>query len=226
MIRCATEKTTGNLDAALGSLFNDTLDRLGVVELPLLDRLFTWTNKQANPILARLDRAFVNTEQCTAFPNTTLTSLVRPTSDHTPLLITISSTTPKSSLFRFENAWLHQPTFLSAVLHAWRDAPAHSDAAGQLASCLKMTRASAKVWARRYRAPPALIHNCKFLIMLFDFLEETRNLSVQESAVRYMSQEQLAQAIKVQAAYWKQRGKRKALREGDSNTKFFHAHTT
>jgi len=62
--------------------------------------------------------------------------------------------------------------------------------------------------------------------MLFDFLEETRNLSVQESAVWYMSQEQLAQAIKVQAAYWKQRGKRKALREGDSNTKFFHAHAT
>ena len=52
LIRCTTEKTTGNLDAALCSLFNDTLDRLGVVELPLLDRLFTWTNKQANPILA------------------------------------------------------------------------------------------------------------------------------------------------------------------------------
>jgi len=62
--------------------------------------------------------------------------------------------------------------------------------------------------------------------MLLDYLEETRNLSPQESAVRHMCQERLAQAIKEKAAYWKQRGKRKAIREGDSNTKFFHAHAT
>jgi len=226
LIRCATEKSTGNLDTTLCSLFNNTLDSLGVVELPLLDRLYTWSNKRADPVLARLDRAFVNMEQCSSYPNTTLTSLVRSTSDHTPLLITISSTIPKSPLFRFENAWLLQPTFLPSVLPAWQEAPPHADAAGQLASCLKMTRAAAKVWNRRYRAPPALIPNCKFLIMLLDYLEETRNLSPQESAVRHMCQERLAQAIKEKAAYSKQRGKRKAIREGDSNTKFFHAHAT
>ncbi|KAG2577768.1 hypothetical protein PVAP13_6NG174203, partial [Panicum virgatum] len=82
LIRCAADKSTGNLDNSLCSLFNDTLDRLGVVELPLLDRLYTWSNKRAEPVLARLDRVFVNPAQCSSFPNTTLTSLVRPTSDH------------------------------------------------------------------------------------------------------------------------------------------------
>jgi len=32
--------------------------------------------------------------------------------------------------------------------------------------------------------------------------------------------------LKKRAAYWKQRGKFKTIREGDSNTKFFHAHAT
>lgn len=30
----------------------------------------------------------------------------------------------------------------------------------------------------------------------------------------------------VSGAYWKQRGKQRAVREGDSNTQFFHAHAT
>ena len=106
LIRCASEKNTGNLNPTLCTLFNDTLDSLGVVELPLLDRLYTWSNKRSSPVMARLDRAFVNTTQCSAYPNTTLTSLVRPTSDHAPLLLSIASTIPKTNLFRFENSWL------------------------------------------------------------------------------------------------------------------------
>jgi len=181
LVRNSAEKNTGTLNVPLCSHFNDTLDRLGVVELPLLDRLYTWSNKRSSPVLARLDRVFVNHEQCSSYPNTTLTSLVRPTSDHTPLLISISSTIPKTNLFRFENAWLLNNSFLPSVLPAWRNAPPHADAAGKLAGCLKTTRTAAKVWARRMRAPPAFIPNCKFIIMLLDYLEECRNLSAQET---------------------------------------------
>ena len=133
---------------------------------------------------------------------------------------------PKTNLFRFENAWLLNHSFLPLVLPAWCDAPPHADAAGKLAGCLKMTRAAAKIWVRRMRTPPTLIPNCKFIIMLLDYLEECHNLSAQETSVRSLCQDRLAQALKERAAYWKQRGKQKALREGDSNTSFFHAHAT
>ena len=36
-------------------LFNEALSTLGVVELPLYGRLFTWTNKQQPPLLEILD---------------------------------------------------------------------------------------------------------------------------------------------------------------------------
>ena len=62
--------------------------------------------------------------------------------------------------------------------------------------------------------------------MLFDYLEESRDLSPQELDVRNQCQVRLAQAMKDRAAYWKQRSKQHAVRDGDSNTQFFHAHAT
>ncbi|KAG2640599.1 hypothetical protein PVAP13_2KG106116 [Panicum virgatum] len=186
----------------------------------------TQSNMRANPTLARLDRMFVNNDQCAAFPQTTLSSLVRQTSDHTPILVNMNTTIPKSTLFRFENSWLHNKQFLPSVLPAWHAASAPTDAAGRLAGCLKSTRAAAKVWARRSRAPPALIPNCKFLILLFDTLQEDHALSSVELQVHRMCQDRLTLAIKERAAFWRQRGKRRAVREGDSNTAFFHAHAT
>jgi hypothetical protein len=35
-------------------LFNMAISSLGLVELPLYDRQFTWTNKQSLPLLERL----------------------------------------------------------------------------------------------------------------------------------------------------------------------------
>jgi hypothetical protein len=104
---------------------------------------------------------------------------------------------------------------------------AHSDdAAGRLAACLKVTRSAAKVWARRNRAPPAIIPNCKFLLLLFDYFEEHRSLSSHELQVHELCRSRLMVVLKDRAAYWKQRGKHRAVREGDDNTAFHHAQAT
>lgn len=209
-----------NINQNLVNTFNLAL------EIPLLGRSFTWSNHQPIPVLARLDRAFVNLEHSLAFPNTSLAPLPKPTSDHTPLLLSKSSAIPSSKIFRFENSWLHNCAFLPDVLPAWHDAPFCSDAAGNLAARLKVTRAAANAWARRIRAPPHLIPNCNFIIQLFDLFEEHRVLSNDEIQVRKLCREKLAQAIKERAAYWKQRSKFRAIREADANTAFHHAQAT
>lgn len=112
-----------------------------------------------------------------SFPLATLFSLPRPTSDHTPLLLSLSTSLPKAGFFRFEKFWLHNQSFLPSVLPAWEQAPVRDDAVGQLAACIKSTRSAAKVWSRRIRAPPFLIRNFQFLVQLFDYFEETRPLS-------------------------------------------------
>ena len=138
----------------------------------------------------------------------------------------MSTSIPKYNVFRFENSWLHNSSFLPSVLPAWCSANEIPDAAGRLDACLKSTRAAAKVWSRRIRAPKQLIQNCKFIILLFDTFEDTRSLSAHELQVRRLCQDRLAREIKERAVYWRQRSKVRAIQEADTNTAFHHAHAT
>jgi hypothetical protein len=58
LIRYPHEKNNSNFDRSLATTFNSMIHELAWGELPLTDRLYTWTNRQASPVLARLDRAF------------------------------------------------------------------------------------------------------------------------------------------------------------------------
>jgi hypothetical protein len=84
------------------------------------------------------------------------------------------------NLFYFENAWLLHPSFLPFVLLAWHQVQTPNDAAGNLTHRLKSVRAAAKVWSRCNRVPLAINQNCKFIILLFDTLEEDHSLSTDE----------------------------------------------
>ena len=107
-----------------------------------------------SPTLARLDRALLNNAISSMFPNITLTSRTRSTSDHVPLLITASTDIPKPSIFRFENAWLKHPLFLDTTLPS-RSATLHrDDAASSMVAQAKAFRRVAKVWSKQQRNPP------------------------------------------------------------------------
>ena len=226
LVRCAVDKNNGQINQTLCNAFNDTIQDLQVSEFDLTDRLYTWSNKQAFPVLARLDRVFSNQALDQFFPSATLSSLPKPTSDHTPLLLSVSTDIPKASFFRFERFWLHHESFLPTVLDAWRQATVRPDPARQLATCIKETRAAAKVWSRCIKAPPHQINDSQFVISLLDYYEEYRQLSVHEFQVRQLAYETLHEASKSRATYWKQRSKHKRIKECDSNTAFHHAQAT
>jgi len=118
LIRGEADKNNSNINHALCSLFNSSIDALALTELPLLDRRFTWSNGRDDPTMERLDRIFFNSEMSILFPNSSITSQTRDVSDHTPLLVHLSLKIPKTSTFRFENAWLLHADFLPLVLPA------------------------------------------------------------------------------------------------------------
>jgi hypothetical protein len=70
-----TKKNTENFDAPRTSAFNTAIHDMTLLELPLLDCSFTWSNQCECPMLARLDKAFLNPELDVIAANTTLTSL-------------------------------------------------------------------------------------------------------------------------------------------------------
>ena len=96
-------------------LFNEAISSLGIVELPLQGQRFTWTNKQHPPLLERLDWFFTSNSWTTMFPATSVKTLNKPTSDHTPCLISMETVIPKGTTFRFENYLMEHEHFLEVI---------------------------------------------------------------------------------------------------------------
>jgi hypothetical protein len=55
------DKNSDNFNISEATLFNLAISELALIEIPLVDRVFTWTNRRENPTLVRLDRCFINT---------------------------------------------------------------------------------------------------------------------------------------------------------------------
>jgi exonuclease III len=60
LIRRPDNRNKPGGDNSLMHAFNEAISKLGLLELPLSDQQFTWTNSQQNPQLERLDWFFVS----------------------------------------------------------------------------------------------------------------------------------------------------------------------
>jgi exonuclease III len=75
-------------------IFNEAISNLGLIELPMKGRKFTWSNKQQDPLLEKLDWFFTSASWTSSFPSTFVHSMINPTSDHVPCVVTIGSKIP------------------------------------------------------------------------------------------------------------------------------------
>lgn len=91
-------------------LFNEAISALGLVELPLKGRRFTWTNKHFSPLLEHLDWFFTSANWTITYPSTFVYPLIMETLDHVPCVVSISTAIPKSKIFRFEIFWMEHRT--------------------------------------------------------------------------------------------------------------------
>jgi exonuclease III len=61
MCRVAVDKSNRRINKKFADCFNDWVNRWGLIELDPSNRKYIWSNNQACPILAKLDRIFVST---------------------------------------------------------------------------------------------------------------------------------------------------------------------
>lgn len=54
------DKNNANFRFAKAKSFNQCVNDMNLIELPLLDRNYTWSNKRSTPTMERLDRIFIN----------------------------------------------------------------------------------------------------------------------------------------------------------------------
>jgi hypothetical protein len=206
--------------------FNSAISKLGLIELPLKGCKFTWTNKQEDPLLERLDWFFCSNAWMDSFPNSWATGLSRDTSDHTPCLISATTRVPKPHIFRFENFWLHHPDFLDILQQGWNLPTQQSDKAKNINAKLKNLRKTLRAWKLHLPSLGKTIQNCKEIILFLDILEEFRDLTIEEWNFRNIITQHLQDLLQQQKIYWKQRGSIKWVKFGDECTRFFHANAS
>lgn len=99
-------KPGGNVNDMLFS--NEVIQRLGLIEIPLKGRNFTWSNMQDDALLQKLDWVFMSAKWSLSFLNT----LARLTLDLIPCSVQIALSIPRALVFRFENYWVEFDSFL------------------------------------------------------------------------------------------------------------------
>jgi hypothetical protein len=126
--------------------FNEIISYLGIIELPIKGRAFTWSNMQANPLLEQIDWFFTSPAWTVQYPNTMVNPLAKPTSDHVPCVISVGTSIPKAQVFRFENHWIKMPGFMDVVTRIW-NTHYPGDGAKCISSKFKRLRKGLKIWS-------------------------------------------------------------------------------
>lgn len=81
---------------------------------------FTWRRGVTTMVVKRLDRAMGSSLWHSQFSNATLTTLVAPISEHTPLLLDTAPIVQCQKKFKFENKWLEEPGLNKVVYRSWQ----------------------------------------------------------------------------------------------------------
>jgi exonuclease III len=100
-------------------LFNEIIGHLGLLELPIKGRCYTWSNMQASPLLEQLDWFFTSSNWVSYYPNSLVFPLAKTGSDHVPLVVNIDTNIPKARIFRFDSYWVDLPGFAECVKDSW-----------------------------------------------------------------------------------------------------------
>jgi hypothetical protein len=143
----ATDKNNSRLNFRSMRRFRRALDDIGVDELYLHGRLYTWSNERRRPTMERIDRTFATVPWLEDFPNHHLKSLSSDCSDHAPLLLYLNTEPWAVPRFRFKGFWVQLDGFDEVVREAWECDLDGVDACRTLDLKLRRTAKALKSWS-------------------------------------------------------------------------------
>lgn len=105
--------------------FKECLDKCNMIDIGFGVPRFTWTNRREVQALIqeRIDRYFVNPSWVLLYLEAKVTHLTRCHSNHCPILLEMQPRCHSGGIrpFRFQTAWLLDPTFPPLVHQAWEN---------------------------------------------------------------------------------------------------------
>ncbi|XP_027171719.1 uncharacterized protein LOC113771332 [Coffea eugenioides] len=204
--------------------FNTAIFDCHLQELPYSGSPYTWSGIGAGArIWKRLDRVLANHQWLSFLPNTSVQHLNRATSDHSPLLVTLqpaNSSVPKS--FKFQTFWISDPDFLSVVQSNW-ELPTQGYGMYRLAFKLKQLKACLRQWNKHcFGDIFQIAWQREIEVQQKEVLYEANPMDEMRSDLHRV-QALLLHSLHIQEDYWCQNARLRWLKNGDCNTRFFHA---
>ncbi|RVW72586.1 hypothetical protein CK203_060085 [Vitis vinifera] len=146
VIRRSSKKLGGSRLTSSMRDFDNFIRESELLDPPLRNASFTWSNMQESPVCKRLDRFLYSNEWGQLFPQGIQETLIRRISDHWPIALDTNPFMWGPTPFRFENMWLHHPSFKENFRNWWRGFQGNGWEGHKFMRRLQFVKAKVKEW--------------------------------------------------------------------------------
>ncbi|GKU89772.1 hypothetical protein SLEP1_g3866 [Rubroshorea leprosula] len=144
-------------------------------------------------------------------------------SDHCPLVLKNEKIDWGPKPFKFFDVWLEQHESKELIRKAWNTTGEDGRKGFRLKEKLKGTKKALKEWSGNHMSEvDHKIKDAEKMIATLDEKGETVQLSEEDANKRKGCFLDLWENLKIKESMWQQKSRKMSLRDGDTNTKFFH----
>ncbi|XP_047264607.1 uncharacterized protein LOC124896806 [Capsicum annuum] len=205
--------------------FNHCISSCNLEEVQFKGSKFTWWNERIEDecIFKRLDRFLVNNKIQDLFPVLEVENLPRSGSDHAPVLLYCNTVQEQIiKPFKFLNFWLKKNSCMEVIKQIWKE-KAFGNPFMIFHQKLKRTKVALTKWSKQsfgniFQEIATLEEVIKIKENQFE-----ENPPGENRASLFKIQVELIVQLKKEEEYWKQKTEFQWFKEGENNTKFFHA---
>ncbi|KAL9689013.1 hypothetical protein QQ045_033442 [Rhodiola kirilowii] len=184
------ERRGSTFNSKDASLFQDFILAMGVVDIPLKGRRFTWGNKSS---ASRLDRFLISPEVLSLWPNLEQRGLDKGPSDHAAVTILEGGKSWGFKPFRMLNIWLDQPGVKQMIREAWKVKEGPGWKSYTIQKKLSSVRVKLSQWNK--------LKAGDFKLRLVDARKEWERLSLLQDE-RGLSEEEALKKLAIQKRIW------------------------
>lgn len=224
VVRFAREKNKPVRARRSMRMFNEIISELSLIDPPLANGDYTWSNFRDNPTCSRIDRFLFTAEWRGMFSYGLQEAQLRGVSDHFPLTFSTEPAKWGPGPFRLDNDWLEHPDFKALVVSSWEEPAPVGWPGHRIMGKFYALKNKIKAWAAGEREK-RLGEKCKIErdLSRLDKLEGGPDWNEDKRLERALLKGKLDEILVAEERASRFKAKISWAKFGDGNTGLFHA---